>query len=102
MAVQQKAQEKEKAKMDDRQKSQKFNCENGEKVYQEALKQKGVTKTASGLAYQAITTGTGAKPAATDKVKVHYRGTYTDGVEFDSSYSRNEPAEFPLNGVIKG
>jgi FKBP-type peptidyl-prolyl cis-trans isomerase FkpA len=56
----------------------------------------------SGLVYQSIKEGTGASPAATDTVKVHYRGTFPDtGKEFDSSYSRGEPTEFPLNGVIK-
>lgn len=56
--------------------------------------------TASGLVYQSLKEGTGASPAATDIVKVHYRGTFLDGKEFDSSYKRNEPTEFPLNGVI--
>ena len=102
MEVQRKAQDKEKEKRDAKMKSQKYNFEHGQEIYAEALKRKDVTKTASGLAYQVIKMGEGAKPAATDRVRVHYRGTYTDGVEFDSSYSRNEPTEFPLNGVIKG
>lgn len=63
---------------------------------------KGVTTTASGLQYEVITTGKGAKPKAEDTVKVHYVGTLTDGTKFDSSRDRNEPTEFPLNGVIKG
>ena len=50
--------------------------------------------------YRELTPGTGASPKATDTVRVHYRGTLTDGTEFDSSYKRNEPAEFPLNAVI--
>jgi len=56
--------------------------------------------TPSGLVYRSLKDGTGASPKATDMVKVHYRGTFPDGREFDSSYKRNEPAEFPLNGVI--
>jgi FKBP-type peptidyl-prolyl cis-trans isomerase FkpA len=60
----------------------------------------GAVKTDSGLIYREITAGTGASPQPTDSVKVNYRGTLTDGTEFDSSYSRNEPAEFPLNRVI--
>ena len=69
-----------------------FLAENGKKA--------GVTTTASGLQYRVITQGTGAKPLATDKVKVHYKGTLIDGSEFDSSYKRGEPTSFPLNGVI--
>jgi FKBP-type peptidyl-prolyl cis-trans isomerase FkpA len=61
----------------------------------------GAVKTASGLIYRELRAGTGASPAATDTVKVHYRGTLVNGTEFDSSYSRNEPAQFALNGVIR-
>jgi FKBP-type peptidyl-prolyl cis-trans isomerase len=61
-----------------------------------------VKTTASGLKYEVITEGTGAKPKATDTVVVHYRGTFPDGKEFDSSYKRMEPISFPLNGVIAG
>lgn len=56
--------------------------------------------TASGLVYQSLREGTGPSPAATDVVQVHYRGTLPDGREFDSSYARRQPAEFPLNRVI--
>ena len=54
----------------------------------------------SGLVFQSLVEGKGAAPAATDVVKVHYRGTLADGKEFDSSHKRGEPTEFPLNGVI--
>ncbi len=57
--------------------------------------------TASGLIYQSLKEGTGESPKATDTVKVHYRGSFPDGKEFDSSYKRGEPTEFPLNGVIR-
>jgi FKBP-type peptidyl-prolyl cis-trans isomerase len=62
----------------------------------------GVQTTKSGLQYEVVTKGSGKMPKATDKVKVHYQGTLLDGTEFDSSYKRNQPAEFPLNQVIKG
>lgn len=66
-----------------------------------ALAQSAPVTTPSGLIYQSLKEGTGASPSATDVVKVHYRGTFPDsGKEFDSSYKRNEPTEFPLNGVI--
>lgn len=58
-------------------------------------------KTASGAVVIPEKQGTGASPTATDKVKVHYEGKLVDGTVFDSSRKRNEPAEFPLNGVIK-
>ena len=54
-----------------------------------------------GLVFRSLKAGAGASPAATDTVKVHYRGTFPDGREFDSSYKRNQPATFPLNRVIK-
>ena len=65
-----------------------------------AAAEPGAQQTASGLVYREITAGSGASPKATDTVKVHYRGTLINGKEFDSSYARNQPAEFPLNGVI--
>ena len=57
--------------------------------------------TPSGLIYQSLKDGVGASPGAADTVKVHYRGTFPDGREFDSSYKRGTPLEFPLNGVIR-
>ena len=65
-----------------------------------AAKEAGASVTASGLVYRSLKDGSGASPAATDTVKVHYRGSFPDGKEFDSSYKRNEPTEFPLNRVI--
>jgi FKBP-type peptidyl-prolyl cis-trans isomerase FkpA len=61
----------------------------------------GAIKTDSGIVYRELTPGTGASPQATDTVKVNYRGTLVNGTEFDSSYARNEPAQFALNGVIR-
>lgn len=62
----------------------------------------GVKTTASGLQYKVLKDGTGKTPKATDTVTTHYRGTLIDGTEFDSSYKRNEPTSFPVNGVIAG
>jgi FKBP-type peptidyl-prolyl cis-trans isomerase FkpA len=72
----------------------KFLAENGQRA--------GVKTTASGLQYEMLTEGTGAAPKTTDKVKVHYKGTLIDGTEFDSSYARGQPVEFPLGNVIPG
>jgi FKBP-type peptidyl-prolyl cis-trans isomerase FkpA len=66
-----------------------------------AAREPGAIKTPSGMVIRTTRPGTGAIPAPTDKVKVHYQGTLTDGTVFDSSIKRNEPAVFPLNGVIK-
>ena len=62
----------------------------------------GVVELPSGLQYEVLKNGTGTKPTANDKVKCHYHGTLINGTVFDSSYKRNEPAEFPVNGVIAG
>ena len=73
------------------------------KEYQEIMRHKsGVVTLPSGLQYEIIKEGQGAKPKATDKVRVHYHGTLINGVVFDSSVERGEPAEFPLNAVIPG
>ena len=66
-----------------------------------AAAEPGAVTTPSGLVYRTVKEGTGASPAATDTVKVHYRGTFPDGREFDSSIKRGQPASFPLNRVIK-
>lgn len=68
----------------------------------EHAKKEGVTVTDSGLHFRLISEGDGPKPKPEDIVRVHYKGTLIDGTEFDSSYSRGEPATFPLNAVIKG
>ena len=65
-----------------------------------ASKEQGAQVTKSGLVYRSLKDGAGSSPAATDKVKVHYKGSFPDGKEFDSSYKRGEPTAFPLNGVI--
>ncbi len=72
-----------------------------EAVLQAAAKQPGARVTASGLVFRSLKDGTGAAPAATDTVRVHYRGSFPDGKEFDSSYSRGQPASFPLDRVIR-
>ena len=73
------------------------------KEYQEIMRHKsGVVTLPNGLQYEIIKEGNGAKPKATDKVRVHYHGTLINGVVFDSSVERGEPAEFPLNAVIPG
>lgn len=73
------------------------------KVYLAKNKAKeGVKVTKSGLQYEVLREGQGERPKATDKIKVHYRAALTNGAEFDSSYARGKPAEFAVNGVIKG
>ncbi len=76
--------------------------EKGEAFLRDNAGKEGVQSTASGLQYTVLTPGTGRNPKATDTVLVHYRGTLLDGTEFDSSYRRNAPIEFPLNQVIAG
>ncbi len=78
------------------------NLEKGQKFLAENAKKEGVKELVDGIQYKIIKEGNGAKPAETDVVKVHYKGTLIDGTEFDSSIKRGEPAEFPLNRVISG
>ncbi len=78
------------------------NTMEGEKFLAENKEKEGIVVLPSGLQYKVLEEGKGKKPLATNKVKVHYRGTLIDGTEFDSSYKRGEPIEFPVNGVIKG
>jgi FKBP-type peptidyl-prolyl cis-trans isomerase FkpA len=65
-----------------------------------AAKEEGAVLTPSGLVYRSLKDGNGANPTASDKVTVHYKGTFPDGREFDSSYKRGQPIDFPLNRVI--
>lgn len=88
--------------MDERLAKAKTAKEAGEKFLAENAKREGVKTTASGLQYEILAEGNGAQPKASDKVKVHYRGTLIDGTEFDSSYSRGQPISFPLGNVIPG
>ncbi len=74
----------------------------GDSFLQSNKSKPGVVVTASGLQYKVVKMGTGAKPLPTDVVKVHYTGTLIDGTKFDSSIDRGQPAQFQLNGVIKG
>lgn len=91
------------AKFQDKQKQQaQDNLKKGEEFLAENAKKEGVKVTKSGLQYQVIKSGKGKTPKATDTVKTHYHGTLIDGTVFDSSVERNEPAVFPVNGVIPG
>lgn len=99
MRMQQEMQARQQAES---QKQAAENKEAGRKFLEENAKQEGVQQTASGLQYKVNVMGTGAKPAATDKVKVHYEGRLLNGEKFDSSIDRGEPTSFPLNAVIKG
>jgi len=78
------------------------NLEEGKAFLAENGKNEKVVTLPSGLQYEVLTEGNGAKPAATDKVKCHYHGTLLDGTVFDSSVQRGEPAQFGVNQVIKG
>ena len=78
------------------------NLEAGQAFLEANKKKDGVIALPSGLQYKVITEGKGKQPKSTDSVVAHYRGTLINGTEFDSSYKRNEPATFPVAGVIKG
>ncbi|MFN8240900.1 MAG: FKBP-type peptidyl-prolyl cis-trans isomerase [Bacteroidales bacterium] len=80
----------------------KDNIAQGDSFLQKNKEVAGVVVTASGLQYKVIKLGNGPKPTETDVVKVHYTGTTIDGKKFDSSVDRGEPAQFTVNGVIKG
>ena len=73
----------------------------GQTFLDKAASESGATKTPAGYVITTLKPGTGESPKATDKVKVHYQGTLTDGTVFDSSFQRGEPVTFPLNGVIR-
>ncbi len=83
-------------------KKQNENIEAGIAFLAENAKKPGVITLGSGLQYEVLVEGSGAKPVATDKVKCHYHGTLIDGTVFDSSVQRGTPAVFPVNGVIAG
>jgi FKBP-type peptidyl-prolyl cis-trans isomerase len=78
------------------------NREEARQFLEENAQKDDITVTESGLQYRVIEEGTGDRPAATDEVEVHYRGTLVTGEEFDSSHSRDQTATFPLNRVIPG
>eukprot|EP01006_Ploeotia_vitrea_P039907 TRINITY_DN66391_c0_g1_i1.p1 TRINITY_DN66391_c0_g1~~TRINITY_DN66391_c0_g1_i1.p1 ORF type:complete len:169 (+),score=93.86 TRINITY_DN66391_c0_g1_i1:41-508(+) len=81
----------------------KYNARKGREFLEEKAKEDGVTKLDSGLLYKVLESGKGTKnPGPTSQVRVHYRGTLINGKEFDSSYSRNSPATFGVNQVIRG
>lgn len=78
------------------------NIKAGQDFLAENAKREGVVTLESGLQYEVVNEGSGAKPTAADNVKCHYHGTLLDGKVFDSSVQRGEPAVFPVNGVIAG
>jgi FKBP-type peptidyl-prolyl cis-trans isomerase FklB len=78
------------------------NRKEGDAFLTENRKKEGVISLPDGMQYKIIKAGIGKSPKITDTVVVNYRGTFIDGTEFESSYSRGEPAVFPVNGVIKG
>ncbi|QDU06633.1 FKBP-type peptidyl-prolyl cis-trans isomerase [Gimesia chilikensis] len=99
LAFQQQLQKDAQAKM---QKAAQENVAKGKKFLADNAKKEGVKTTKSGLQYKVVKSGSGKTPKLDDRVTTHYRGTLIDGTEFDSSYKRNQPATFPVNGVIGG
>lgn len=98
-AFQQQILEQERVRMEE---DSAANEKEGAAYLEKNKSREGVTTTASGLQYEVVKKGEGAKPAATDTVTVHYNGTLIDGTKFDSSYDRGQPATFPVSGVIPG
>lgn len=99
LAFQQELRAQQEAKM---KKAQEENIAKGKAFLAENAKKEGVKTTKSGLQYKVVKPGTGKTPGPNDRVTTHYRGTLINGKEFDSSYKRNQPATFPVNGVISG
>lgn len=89
-------------RMQAEQEAGKANSEAGQAYLKENGQRSEVTVTESGLQYEVLKEGTGKRPGPDDTVKVHYRGTLLDGTEFDSSFKRDAPVEFPVSGVIPG
>jgi FKBP-type peptidyl-prolyl cis-trans isomerase len=100
--MQQAIQKMQQALMEKQETASKEKLEANAKFLEENKKKSSIKATASGLQYEVIKDGTGGVPKDTDTVRVHYRGTLIDGSEFDSSYKKNEPVEFPVGRVIKG
>jgi FKBP-type peptidyl-prolyl cis-trans isomerase len=90
------------ARMADERKKSEENRIAGEKFLADNGKRKGVVTTPSGLQYEVVTMGKGAKPTAESTVKVHYTGTLIDGTKFDSSVDRGKPIEYPVGGFVQG
>ena len=99
---QQEFEKRQRAEQDKMMASKDDNIAAGKKFLTENALNKSIYTTKSGLQYKIVKKGNGKKPKATDKVRVHYTGTLSDGTKFDSSIDRGEPMEFPLNAVIPG